>query len=71
MKIKMKIILNGKERSVEDHISTLDEFIRLMVKSDRGKIIELNGKVTVREERKNLLLNEGDRIEIIQFMGGG
>jgi len=67
----MKIFLNGKEKYVDGDISNLDELIGSIMKSEKGKIIEFNGKVVKKEERGNISLKDGDRIEMIQFMGGG
>ena len=67
----MKIFLNGKEKDRGGGISCLNERVNQMLKDDRGKIIELNGRVIKRAERDGILLKEGDRIELIQFMGGG
>ncbi len=68
---KMKILINGKEKDIGDNILNLNDFIDSILKNDKGKIIELNGKVIKKNGRKDILLKEGDRIELIQFMGGG
>ncbi len=67
----MKIFLNGKEKILSDNISSLDDFIEIILRKDKGKIIELNGKVVKKGERAKTSLKDGDRIELIQFMGGG
>ena len=67
----MKIFVNGKEKKISEKISSLNEFINIILKNDKGKIIELNGKVIKKGDRKSISLKDGDRIELIQFMGGG
>jgi len=67
----MKIFLNGKEKIISGKIACLNDFIAIILKDERGKIIELNGRVIKKEDRKNISLKDGDRIELIQFMGGG
>ena len=67
----MKIFVNGKEKIISDKISSLRGFIGIILKNEKGKIIELNGKVIKKGEIEGISLKDGDRIELIQFMGGG
>lgn len=67
----MKIFVNGKERTISDKIPSLSDFINIILKNEKGKIIEYNGKVVKKGETKVISLKDGDRIELIQFMGGG
>ncbi|MEN8222760.1 MAG: sulfur carrier protein ThiS [Acidobacteriota bacterium] len=67
----MKIFLNGKEKILSSNISSLNEFIEIILRDEKGKIVELNGKVVKKGERDKISLKDGDRIELIQFMGGG
>ncbi len=67
----MKIFLNGKEKIISNKISSLNDFVNIILGKEKGKIIELNGKVVKKGERESIFLKDGDRIELIQFMGGG
>ena len=67
----MKIFLNGKEKTLSSNISSLNDFIEIILSNKKGKIIELNGKVIKKIDRDKISLKDGDRIELIQFMGGG
>lgn len=67
----MKIYINGKEKVLSGNISNLKDFIEIILRSEKGKIIELNGKVVKKGDREKIALKDGDRIELIQFMGGG
>jgi len=67
----MKIFLNGKEKILSSNISSLKDFIEVILSNEKGKIIELNGKVIKKVDRDKISLKDGDRIELIQFMGGG
>ena len=67
----MKIFLNGKEKILSSNISSLNDFIEIILSNKKGKIIELNGKVIKKVDRDKISLKDGDRIELIQFMGGG
>jgi thiamine biosynthesis protein ThiS len=66
----MKLILNGEEREFEN-VSSLAALIeRLGMKSDRVAV-ERNRAIVPRVEWANTQLAEGDRLEIVQFVGGG
>lgn len=67
----MKIFVNGKEKTISNKISNLSQFVNIILKNEKGKIVELNGKVIKKGERESISLKNGDRIELIQFMGGG
>ena len=67
----MKIFLNGKEKILSNNISSLNDFIEIILRNEKGKIVELNGKVIKKVDRDKISLKDGDRIELIQFMGGG
>ena len=66
----MKIILNGEERVLEDS-STLAQLVdQLGMKPDRVAI-ERNRLIVARSEWPTTQLAEGDRLEIVHFVGGG
>ena len=66
----MKIILNGEERVLEDS-STLAQLVdQLGMKPDRVAI-ERNRLIVARSEWPTTELAEGDRLEIVHFVGGG
>jgi thiamine biosynthesis protein ThiS len=66
----MKIILNGEERAL-DEASTLAQLVdQLGMKPDRVAI-ERNRNIVSRAEWPATQLAEGDRLEIVHFVGGG
>ena len=66
----MKITINGEEREVGS-LSTLAELVeRLGTKPDRVAI-EVNRELIPRERWVGTALAEGDRLEIVHFVGGG
>ena len=67
----MKIILNGKEKNLDKISSTVADLLTVFFKNEKSVIIEVNGKLVGKEQREELELTEGDRVEVIQFMGGG
>ena len=66
----MKIQLNGQEREVEAPLSLSQLVQQLNMKEDRVAV-ELNRDIVPREDWPQTLLSEGDRLEIVHFVGGG
>ena len=63
------IKVNGKKYEI-DSVNLL-EFIR-SEKIDENKIaVELNGDIVKRENYDQYILSDGDKIEIVCFVGGG
>jgi thiamine biosynthesis protein ThiS len=71
----MKLQINGEVRAFPDPVPlspfTLATLIdTLNMKSDRVAI-ELNREIAPRDRWPEILLKDGDRLEIVHFVGGG
>ena len=66
----MQIEVNGEPRDVLASI-TLKELIRHLALVPERLAIELNQQVVRRADWPETVLNEGDRVEIVHFVGGG
>ncbi len=69
----MKLLINGRDREfVElDQNPRLTHLIELLqLKSDRVAV-EHNGVIVVRATWPETLLQAGDKLEMVQFVGGG
>ena len=65
-----KIQLNGRKIAVRQNFSILDMLKKY--KLNKKKVaIELNGKILPQSKYNNKILKNNDRIEIVQFIGGG
>jgi thiamine biosynthesis protein ThiS len=65
----MRIFLNGEEREVAEPL-TLASLVEQM--SIQGRVaIELNREVVRRALHTEVVLKEGDRVEVVTFVGGG
>jgi sulfur carrier protein len=66
----MNVIINGEPRAF-DSIQTVSDLVQsLGMKSDRVAV-ELNRDIVTRDLWANTPLKEGDRLEIVHFVGGG
>ena len=66
----MLVQLNGESREVRDHATLADLVSELSLEPARIAI-ELNKDVVRRGQWAETTLAEGDRIEIVHFVGGG
>jgi sulfur carrier protein len=65
----MRLVINAEERNLTS--STLDALIEeLGMKGDRVAV-ELNREIVPRANWSATALNDGDRLEIVHFVGGG
>ena len=65
----MKITINGQEQT-SDPITLAQLIEQLGMKQDRVAV-ELNRNIIRREKWPETNLAEGDRLEIVHFVGGG
>lgn len=66
----MLIQLNGESREVRER-SMLDDLVKDLSLEPTRIAIELNQQVVRRDHWARTTLAEGDRIEIVHFVGGG
>lgn len=66
----MTVIINGEPRTLPD-VATLAALIEsLGMKADRVAV-ELNLNIVPRAQWSTTALKDGDRLEIVHFVGGG
>lgn len=66
----MRLVINGEEKEYSD-IANLASLVDLLgLKADR-LAVELNRDIVPRTRWTTTLLKEGDRLEIVHFVGGG
>jgi thiamine biosynthesis protein ThiS len=66
----MKLILNGEEREFAEALSVSGLLETLQSSAGRVAVM-VNGEVVKRDLRDGRNLRDGDRVEIIQMVGGG
>lgn len=73
MSMALTLVLNGQSRLFEglSASDSLDGLVaELGLKADRVAV-ELNGEIVPRTEWAEARLTEGDRVEMVHFVGGG
>jgi thiamine biosynthesis protein ThiS len=66
----MKVFVNGDEKEFSPEISLAELITQLDLAAPRIAI-ELNREVVRRSDWGGTMLKDGDRIEIVHFVGGG
>lgn len=66
----MKVLLNGEPREVTEGLS-LRALLESSPYAQRRIAVEINREIVPKSLHAERLLHEGDRIEIVQALGGG
>jgi len=66
----LRITVNGESKDVPEG-TTLEGLIALLALAPERLAVEFNHEVLRRAEWAATALNEGDRVEIVHFVGGG
>jgi thiamine biosynthesis protein ThiS len=66
----MKLRINGEDREFPVGLSLQGLLEQLGMKADRVAV-EVNRNIVPRDQWADTMLSEGDRLEIVHFVGGG
>ena len=66
----MQIIANGKLQEISAGC-TVYQLLQYQAVTLKAAVVELNEKILKQEHWQSTLLQAGDRLEILVFMGGG
>ena len=66
----MKVQLNGEETQVKNTLTVAELLTQFKVPKDTV-VVELNLEIVPKEALESTTLTEGDRIELVHFVGGG
>ena len=66
----MVIVLNGRQKDIAKEAS-LRNVVEQFCKNSAHVIAELNGQVIKNQEWNQKILNDGDTLELVNFVGGG
>jgi thiamine biosynthesis protein ThiS len=66
----LNIIVNGNQTDIAEG-SVIDDLIVLLELNVQRLAVELNRRIIRRAEWDSTRLSEGDRVEIVHFVGGG
>ena len=68
--IAMRVKINGEDREVNDKLTLTALLDSLQIRPGRV-VVERNRDIVPRDSYNVTLINDGDIIEIVHFVGGG
>jgi len=68
--VLVELVINGEARTVTDVATVADLLVQFKLEQ-KILVIELNRDIIERTDYEQTRLNDGDRIEIVHFVGGG
>jgi sulfur carrier protein len=66
----MKVVVNGESREIAESLNLIELLQHLDLPTERIAV-ELNREVIRKVNWRETKINDGDKIEIIHFVGGG
>jgi len=66
----MNIIINSQNKDMADGVKLAD-VVALFAQRPQVVVAELNGAIVGRQRWADTVLAEGDRVELVTFVGGG
>lgn len=66
----MRVIVNGEERSIDEG-STLEALVTTLGLHAGPIVVQRNDEIIEKSRLDQVSLSDGDRIELVRFVGGG
>lgn len=66
----MQIFVNGEAMEIADG-ATVADLVSKLTDDPRGMAIERNLEIVPKSKHADVVLQGGDRLEVVQFVGGG
>ncbi|SMO49893.1 sulfur carrier protein ThiS [Melghirimyces algeriensis] len=67
----MRMQLNGKVVDLPNDIQSVKELLHYLELANRTVVVEKNREILDLDKHGDVLLKDGDCLEIVQFVGGG
>lgn len=67
----MNIIINGEIKNIDSEKKIFSDLLELYSLNKNNIVVEINNKILNRNEFNECILNEGDKVNIFSFVGGG
>ncbi len=67
----MEIILNNRKETIEGGPMTVNELIKVRNFTFRMLITKVNGQLVRVDDRDNVMVNDGDKVDVLHLISGG
>jgi sulfur carrier protein len=68
---ELELIINGEKIRIPADESTVTGLLQHFNLHQKVVIVELNDEILAKENQSETLLSNGDKVEIVHFVGGG
>jgi sulfur carrier protein len=66
----MKIVVNGQDREFRENATLLD-ILRELSLEDKVMAAAVNMNIVKQDDWKSYIIKDGDKLELLDFVGGG
>ncbi|GAA0479624.1 hypothetical protein GCM10008986_00070 [Salinibacillus aidingensis] len=66
----MQLLINGDYMEIPSEIDSVSSLLSYLKLDDKVVVVELNGKI-LEKENQSQSLSDGDKLELVHFVGGG
>ncbi|RKD21764.1 thiamine biosynthesis protein ThiS [Ammoniphilus oxalaticus] len=67
----MNLVINGDQIEVPDSLEFISDLLQHFELGEKVVIVEVNASILEKDQHAKTRLTNGDRIEIVHFVGGG
>ena len=67
----MKLKINGEIKEFESNLKNISELLKALNVNSKFVAVELNGSVVYKENFETTEVKDGDKVEVVSFVGGG
>jgi sulfur carrier protein len=67
----MKLIINGESVHVPEQVKTVSDLLAHFQLQNKLAVVEVNLTIIEKSQYDTITLCDGDKIEIVHFVGGG
>lgn len=67
----MKVVINGDAMELPETVNSVSRLLEHFHLEKKVVIVELNQRILDKSTHAETILTDGDRIEIVHFVGGG
>jgi sulfur carrier protein len=68
---ELQLVINGEKVEISTGVETILELLQHFSLDQKVVIVELNHEILEKRNHQETRLSNGDRVEIVHFVGGG
>jgi sulfur carrier protein len=68
---ELELIINGEKVEIPTSVETVSELLQHFSLDQKVVIVELNHEILEKGNHQETRLSNGDRVEMVHFVGGG